>query len=51
MSFIGNGILSGDDIGRDQIQHVDWVSGYVPSDKSLLTPLLIHDAYERALNL
>jgi len=42
MAFIGDGVLSGDQIGRDQIGCLDASSNYVPLDRSLLTPLEVH---------
>lgn len=46
MAFIGDGVLSGDDLGRDQIQYVDWDSKYISADKSLLSKFVVYDDLE-----
>lgn len=46
MALIGDGVLSGDDLGRDQVQHVDPDLGYILSNKSLLSELVVYDDRE-----
>ena len=43
MAFIGDGVKSGDALGRDQVQYADVESpNYIASNKSLITPLVVN---------
>lgn len=53
MAFIGDGVVSGDGWGRDQVPCLDANTGYMPLNRSLLTPFEVHQerGYGQGINV